>query len=61
MSSKSSKRIASAEHVRKVYAELVAERVPVKYRISRVAKRISYSPVGAARFLNRLRLQRSRA
>jgi hypothetical protein len=60
MSARKSRK-ASEQHVRKVYAELVAERVPVKHRISRVASRIGYTPVGAARFLNRLRLQRSRA
>ncbi len=58
--SRKSKRIASAERVRKVYAELVAERVPVKYRISRVAKRIGYTPVGAGRFLKRLGLLRNK-
>jgi len=55
------KRSASEDRVRKVYAELVAERVPVKSRIARVAKRIGYSRVGAGRLLNRLGLQRNKA
>lgn len=54
-------RKASAAHVTKVYAELQAARVPVKNRIGRVAQRIGYTYVGAARFLRRLGLQRSRA
>lgn len=54
-------RYATDENVRKVYAELVAEGIPRKSRISRVAQRIGYSRVGAARFVNRLGLQRSKA
>ena len=61
MSRKSSKRIASAERVGKVYLELVKKGVARKDRIGRVAQRIGYSYVGAARFLNRLGLQRNRS
>ena len=60
MSRKSSKRIASAERVTKIYWELVMKGVPVKNQVARVAQRIGYSPVGAARFLKRLGFLRSK-
>ncbi len=53
-------RKASPEYVTKIYAELMEQEVPVKNRVARVAKRIGYTPVGAARFLKRLGLLKNK-